>query len=91
MQRPKNAQIEEIRLLEESGKLTDIFEGAIEYIYYRTDTMISNSIDFDEFKEFSEIIGQPITSTDFTTKILDKYCSTERGLTLKGFKEYFKQ
>ena len=34
-----------------------MFEGTIEDIYYRYDTMISNSIDFEEFKDFFETIG----------------------------------
>jgi len=37
--------------------MTDIFEGTLEDIYYRLDTMISNSIDYDEFKEFYETVG----------------------------------
>jgi hypothetical protein len=52
--------------------------------------MISNSIDFDEFKEFYETVGQALTQADFNSKILSKYCSTDRGLTLKGMKEFWK-
>lgn len=29
-----------------------MFEGAIEDIYYRFDTLITNSIDYNEFKDF---------------------------------------
>ena len=70
--------------------MTDIFEGTLEDIYYRLDTMISNSIDYDEFKEFYETVGQQLTKEDFQTKIMNKYCSTDKGLTLKGFKEFWK-
>lgn len=52
--------------------------------------MINNAIDFDEFKEFMETIGQSITKEDFNVKVLSEYCSTTQGLTLKGFKAYFK-
>lgn len=48
--------------------------------------MISNSIDFEEFKEFYETVGETITQIDFNEKIIANYCSTEKGLTLKGFK-----
>ena len=34
-----------------------MLEGTIEDVYYRFDTMISNSIDFDEFKDFYETVG----------------------------------
>jgi hypothetical protein len=70
--------------------LTDFVEGTLDDIYYRIDTMINNAIDFDEFKEFMETIGQSITKEDFNVKVLSEYCSTTQGLTLKGFKAYFK-
>lgn len=46
-----------MKLIDEKGELSSIFEGALEDIYYRFDTMISNSIDFEEFKELQETIG----------------------------------
>jgi len=46
LKRPVNAEIEEVKLLNAKGELSDLFEGTIEDIYYRCDTMISNSIDF---------------------------------------------
>ncbi len=67
-----------------------MLEGTIEDIYYRSDTAISNSIDYEEFKEFFETVGQAMTQPDFNSKILGKYCSTDRGLTEKGFKEFWK-
>ena len=86
LKRPTNAAIEDIKLLNEKGELSEILEGALEDIYYRFDTMISNSIDFEEFKDFSETVGSPITQPEFSSKVLAKYTSTDRGLTLKGFK-----
>ena len=38
--------------LVQNGNLTALFEGAIEDIYYRFDTLITNSIDYNEFKDF---------------------------------------
>jgi hypothetical protein len=57
LKRPMNAVPEKVVLLNEKGELSDIFEGALEDIYYRLDTMISNSIDFEEFKEFYDTVG----------------------------------
>jgi hypothetical protein len=61
LKRPTNAAEHSHKLLNEDGELNELLEGAIEDIYYRFDTMISNSIDFEEFKEIYETIGQTIT------------------------------
>ncbi len=47
--------------LMERGKLGEIFEGSIEDIFYRFDTMISNSLDYAEVKDMYDTIGQPLT------------------------------
>lgn len=67
-----------------------MFEGAIEDIYYRFDTLITNSIDYNEFKDFYETCGKTITEIEFNDSILGKYCSKDKGLTLKGLKEFMK-
>mmetsp|Transcript_31110 Transcript_31110/g.30566 ORF Transcript_31110/g.30566 Transcript_31110/m.30566 type:complete len:101 (+) Transcript_31110:38-340(+) len=61
LKRPTNAQIDDVKLLNADGELSDIFQGTLEDIYYRTDTMISNSIDYEEFKEFFETVGESIS------------------------------
>lgn len=71
--------------------MSELFEGAIEDIYYRFDTLITNSIDYQEFKDFYETVGENITEIDFDNKILKEYCSKGKGLTLKGFKEFMRQ
>lgn len=52
--------------------------------------MITNSIEYEEFKDFYETVGQQITLVEFNEKILKNYCSKDKGLTLKGFKEFFR-
>jgi hypothetical protein len=52
--------------------------------------MINNAIDFDEFKEFYETVGETITQADFNSTVIAKYISTDKGLTLKGFKDFWK-
>jgi len=45
-----------------------------------------------EFKGFCECIGKAnLTEKEFQSEILTKFHSTQRGVTLKGFKDYFKQ
>lgn len=51
--------------------------------------MISNSLDFNEVKEMHDTIGLELTSAEFS-EITKNYCSTAKGLTLKGFREWFK-
>ena len=75
----------------DKGDLSEIFEGALEDIYYRLDTMISNSIDYEEFKEFFETVGEQIYQPDFNAQIQSKFTSTDKGLTLKGFKDFWKE
>ena len=65
LKRPHAAMPEGVTLVNGEG-LSEIFEGALEDIFYRFDTMITNSIDYEEFKELLETIGQPsMTEADF--------------------------
>jgi len=82
-----------VALLTETGQLTPLFEGAIEDIYYRFDTLITNSIDYQEFKDFFETAtgGDSLAEVDFDAKILAGFCSKDKGLTLKGFKEFMRE
>lgn len=59
----------------ESSQLSSLFEGTIEDIYYRFDTLITNSIDYQEFKDFYETAngGDSITEADFEAKVLANY------------------
>jgi calpain-15 len=81
---------EPVKLVNEDGSLTDISKGMVEDIFYRFDTMISNSIDVDEFNDMWEQLGNvKMTAAEFQTKVLDPHCSTGRGLTCKGLKTFF--
>jgi calpain-15 len=54
--------------------------------------LLNNELTYCEFKGFCECIGRSnLTEKDFLNDVLPKYHSTTRGLTLQGFKEYFKQ
>ena len=90
LKRPLSAEIEETKLLDDKNELTDIFQGTLEDIYYRFDTMISNAIEFEEFKDMLETVGETITKEDFDSKILTKYTQKDNGITLKGFKDWWK-
>lgn len=72
--------------MDEKGELNPIFEGCLEDLYYRYDTLVTNSIEFEEFKDMYDTIGQTITAIEFDNNILKNYCSFNKGLALKGFK-----
>lgn len=61
LKRPTNAPIEDMKLMNDKGELVEMLEGTIEDIYYKSDTVISNSIDYEEFKEFLETVGESIS------------------------------
>ena len=61
LSRPYGAEEEEIELINEKGELDPIYEGTLEDIYYRYDTLISNSIDYSEFKDLYETMGLTIS------------------------------
>lgn len=69
------------------GNFDPLFEATIKDIFNKFDLVINNLIEFKEFKGFLEVIGQTIKDeTAFKEQVLDKYNSTDAGLTLKGFK-----
>jgi hypothetical protein len=93
LRRPENADVENIRLLDQQGGFHPYFEATVNDIFNKFDLVINNAIDFKEFKGFSEMIGKPIgDEMAFKDQILAKFNShPEKGLTLKGFKDYWKQ
>lgn len=53
--------------------------------------LLNSELTYCEFKGFCECIGKSnLTEREFTNDILPRFHSTSRGLTMKGFKEYFK-
>ena len=78
--------------MDQSGKFHPIFLSTITDIFNKFDLVISNSIDFKEFKGFMEIIGKSIKDeVEWKTTITGKFNSYEDALTLKGFKDWWRQ
>jgi hypothetical protein len=59
LKRPENAEIEEIKLMDNVGHFHPQFKAAIEEIFNRIDLVISHTIDYNEFNGFLEMIGKP--------------------------------
>lgn len=79
-------------LLDKDGNLTKTFESVIEDIFRKFDLFIGRELSFDEFKIFYKCTGKPeLTEFDFKLSFLDKYCSTNEGITVRGLKHFFEE
>lgn len=92
LRRPEGAETESIKPIDGSGNFNSMFASAIEDIFKKFDLVVSHTIDFKEWKGFLEIIGKSSgNEADFKTNILGKFTSFEDGLTMRGFKEWWRQ
>jgi hypothetical protein len=65
-------------------------ETTLEEIFRKFDMLLYRELTFCEFKGFCECIGRSnLTEREFQTEILSQFHSTDRGLTLQGFKAFF--
>lgn len=60
-------------------------------IFRKFDMLLNQELSFVEFRGFYECLNLKITEEEFQSTILSKYASSEKGITLKGFKEFFRQ
>ena len=61
-------------------------------IFYRFDTLISNSIDLHEFNDmWSQMGNQKMTQDSFSAEVTSKHTSTSQGLTAKGLATFLEQ
>ena len=71
--------------------MNEYLETTIEEIFRKFDMLLYRELTYCEFKGFCECIGRTnLTEKEFQTEILNTYHSTERGITLQGFKQYIK-
>ena len=89
LRRPTDAPMERVKLLTSKGELTDIAESTIQDIFRKFDMLLNRELSFTEFKGFYECINRSLTELEYKQKVLKRYCSTENGLSLKGFKDFF--
>lgn len=70
IRRPLDAEPENIRLVNDNGQASDIFDSTVADIFRKFDLIISNTIDFKEMKGLYDIIGKKITEIEFKQNIL---------------------
>ena len=52
--------------------------------------LLNRELTYNEFKGFYECINKTLTEAEFKSQILDRYCSSNRGITLRGLKDFFR-
>ncbi|CAI2386182.1 unnamed protein product [Moneuplotes crassus] len=90
LRRPKGAPQQDIHLLDEYDGFNDIFESTLNDIFRKFDMLLNRELSYTEFRGFYECLGKNLSEAEFRSEILEKYCSSNRGITLRGFKEFWR-
>ena len=59
-------------------------------IFRKFDMLMNRELSFSEFRGFFECIGKNLTENEFQNDILKKYCSSAKGISLRGFKDFWR-
>ena len=76
------------------GNFHELFESTVHDIFRKFDMLLNRELSFTEFRGFYECIGKTMSESEFKNdinlSILKKYCSSSRGVTYRGFKQFWK-
>jgi hypothetical protein len=76
LKRPENADQEQINLIDTKGEMNVVFESTLADIFKKFDLVVNNTIDFKEFKGFSDILSVPLKNEEeFKKEVLGKFNS----------------
>lgn len=89
LRRPQDAHDEHLQLIDSHGNFHELFESTIQDVFRKFDMLLNRELSFTEFRGFFECIGKNLTESEFKNDILEKYCSTTRGITFRGFKDFW--
>ena len=81
---------ENLKMMDNNGRLHDLVSSTIVDIYRKYDMLLTRELTYVEFKGFYECLNKTLTQQEFENQILGNYASTQRGLTLQGFLEFFR-
>ncbi len=73
----------------EERRLTEVFTSTIKDIFNKFDLLLTRKLSYNEFKGFWECIKNSSISQSEFENFLDKFASYEKGLTEKGFIQFF--
>lgn len=80
----------EIPLISQNGELSTKMREVIAEIFDRFDTKCNLTLDHTEFNDMLQAMElKVVLPLEFQSNICSKFCSSERGLTLKGLISYF--
>jgi hypothetical protein len=51
--------------------------------------LLNKELTYAEFKGFCECINRKLSEDEFKTDFLGKFCSSSKGLTFRGFRDFF--
>mmetsp|Transcript_33587 Transcript_33587/g.38165 ORF Transcript_33587/g.38165 Transcript_33587/m.38165 type:complete len:826 (+) Transcript_33587:44-2521(+) len=88
MRRPSNVESLDLPLMTK-GKLSKLMVSTIKDIFRKFDMLLNRELTYCEFKGFCECISKSMTESEFKTTILDKYNSSNRGITMAGFMAFW--
>mmetsp|Transcript_25332 Transcript_25332/g.22448 ORF Transcript_25332/g.22448 Transcript_25332/m.22448 type:complete len:226 (+) Transcript_25332:317-994(+) len=76
--------------MDEYDNFHELFDSAINDIFRKFDMLLNRELSYTEFRGFYECLGKNLSEPEFRAEILEKYCSSNRGITLRGFKEFWR-
>ena len=90
LRRPADAKSENIKMVDKNGKMNELVESTIIDIFRKFDMLLNRELSYIEFKGFFECLNKSISEKEFKAQILERYASSSRGLTQRGFICFFK-
>jgi calpain-15 len=90
LRRPQEAKPENIKLMDIKENFHELFDLTLNDIFRKFDMLLNRELSYTEFRGFYECLGKNINESEFRNEILEKYWSSNRGITLRGFKEFWR-
>ena len=90
LRRPTNAKSENLSILNENKNFKKEFLSALKSIFKMFDIHLKNELSYKEFSDFFDAIQKKLTEKDFQD-LKSKVHSTHKGITFRGFCEYFRE
>ncbi len=89
LRRPVEAKPEEVKLVKPDGEIDERLECALKDIFRKFDMLLNKELTYAEFKGVCECINKKLSEEEFRSEFLVKFCSTSKGLTYRGFRDFF--
>ena len=90
LRKPGDASNEKAVLQDRFGNISIGLKSTIQDIFRKFDMLLNRELTYVEFKGFYECINKTITEDEYKTTILDRYPSSNKGLSQTGFYNLWK-